>query len=97
MRGDRHVAEVRVRWGDRATPSGHAYQGWLVEVDGHELADKILGDSLRIDFPVEDGESVARVTMTLAADVDVDLPEAVLEAMRDDRPVIEYPHPRGDR
>ena len=59
--------------------------GHSLTVDGVEMSDKVLADGFTVqfgDFPDEPD----RVTMTVAADVlDIDLPAAVVEAMREER------------
>lgn len=56
--------------------------GGRVEVDGIDLAAHILAEDFSVEFASELGQP-SKVRMTLAADVvDIDLPVAVVEAIR---------------
>jgi hypothetical protein len=54
---------------------------WSMTVDGQELAHQVVADSLHIEFPADD-PGVARVTMTLRATVDLDLPDSKVKVVR---------------
>lgn len=53
-------------------------------VDGRDMTRDILAGTLSVEFPQDSEFDVARVTITLAADtLDIDMPDAILEALRD--------------
>jgi hypothetical protein len=48
---------------------------WSLTVDGVEMAHQIVADGVHISFP-SDTPGLARVTLTLRATVDLDLPDS---------------------
>jgi hypothetical protein len=51
---------------------------WSLTVNGMEIAHQIIGDGVRIEFPAHT-PGQAFVTLILRANVDLDLPESVIE------------------
>ena len=72
------MTHVQIR--NHPTMDGHQ-----ILVDGHDLSTAVLADSLRVTaVGSPTGPDEIRVSITIAADtLDVDLPEAVIQAMRE--------------
>jgi hypothetical protein len=62
----------------RVARSDHG--GYVLELNGQDIARDVLAGSLRIEFPT-DSSAPAYVTFTLFGDVELDLPDARVEAV----------------
>jgi hypothetical protein len=78
----KQVADVVVRKRPTIVPEddGHPIAGglWSLTVNGQELAHQVAPDGLHIWFPAM-RPGLAFVTITLRADVDLDLPRSMVE------------------
>lgn len=77
-------AKVLIRrpegWPAKERPNKDEWEVWL---DGANIARKIVADSLVVTFPSRDYVTYARVSLTLAAEVEVDVPDAILHAVKE--------------
>jgi hypothetical protein len=61
-------------YADVVVRRGH-HDGWIVLINGEDMANQIPAGSLHIDFPADE-PGCARVTMTLRGTADLDLPNS---------------------
>ena len=69
------MSSIKIKCAPMGTPG-------LFVVDGHDLSNYVLRDSITLD-PTGD---MWVVRIALAGDIEVELPDSILEVERDDRP-----------